>query len=90
MNKITTKEVTFDVSENTMIVMGSTETGEVKSIRPLEGDANNEKAMQEIAAALIGKDGITSVAFLPAYFIFKASATPHSWGKDSVPLPKAG
>lgn len=60
----------LDICENTMVMVGLTAEGEVKMMKAVSGDGNNERTLQEMASPIIGRNGIASVAFLPAYYIF--------------------
>jgi hypothetical protein len=64
----------LDIRENTMVMVGLTAAGEVKMMKPVAGDANNEQTMQGIASRNIGQNGIASVVFLPAYYVFSSES----------------
>lgn len=66
----------LDICENTMVMVGLTAGGEVKMMKPIVGDANNEQTMQAIAGRNIGRNGIASVVFLPAYYVFSSESHP--------------
>ena len=74
MATVMTGNKTLDICENAMVAVGLTAAGEVKTMSPVHGDANNERTMQAIAGPMIGQNGIASVAFLPAYYIFSAES----------------
>jgi hypothetical protein len=65
---------TLDIRENTMVAVGLTAAGEVKMMKPVAGDANNERTVEAIAGPMIGQNGIASVVFLPAYYVFSSES----------------
>jgi hypothetical protein len=70
MASIKKENITIDVSEDVMMAVGLTATGEVKMMRPVGGDANNEHAMMELARPMFSEDKIASVAIIPVHYIF--------------------
>ena len=77
MATTTTEYPDVNVSEGVAMLVGLTSTGEVKMMRAVAGDANDERTMAEIARPMIGRDGITSAAILPAHYIFTLKRSGH-------------